>query len=194
MNYCSACGSANIAFKTPPGDERSRHVCQDCGVIFYRNPKIIVGCILERDGRVLLCKRAIEPRSGLWTVPAGFMENHESVVEAAAREAMEEARATPDDLQLHGIYNLKHISQVYMMYRGKLRDGRAEVGEETLEVGLFQENEVPWERIAFPVIREALEQYFKDRARGEMRLHGADMDRDSGGIVITERKSVSYSP
>ena len=194
MNYCAVCGSANVAFKPPPGDARNRHVCQDCGEIFYENPKIIAGCILEWDERILLCKRAIEPRCGLWTIPAGFMENHESVVEAAIREATEEACATPTDLQLHGIYNLKHVSQVYMVYRGGLKDGRAEAGEETSDVGLYRKHEIPWERIAFVVVREALERYFDDRESGEMRLHGADMDRDDGGRIKVSGRDPVYHP
>ncbi len=195
MNYCSACGSTNVAFKVPPGDSRSRHVCQDCGVIFYENPKIVTGCILEWRERILLCRRAIEPRAGLWTVPAGFMENHESITDAAIRESIEEAHATPAGMQLHGIYNLKHISQVYILYCGKLKDGHAESGEETSEVALYRKNEIPWEQIAFLVIREGLERYFEDRVRGEMKLHSADIDRDDSGEikVISRAESPAFS-
>ena len=192
MNYCSDCGSAQIAFKVPPGDVRSRHVCQDCGTIFYENPKIVAGCILEWHKRILLCKRAIEPRCGLWTVPAGFMENQESVAEAAMRESFEEARAkaeaAEDGLQLHGIYNLKHINQVYMIYRGRLADGRADSGEETSAVELYREDEIPWEQIAFPVIHETLRRYLEDRSNGIIHLHHADIDRDESGEVKVVRR------
>ena len=185
MNYCSSCGSDNIIFKTPPGDTRKRHICQDCGEIFYTNPKIVVGCIFEWQKRILLCKRAIEPRYGLWTIPAGFMENSESVAEGAMRESFEEAHAKPIDsgLQLHGIYNLKHIHQVYIVYYGVLQNGHAESGEETSAVKLCLEEEIPWDQIAFLVIREALERYFEDRSRGEMKLHSVDLDHDSSGEV-----------
>ena len=189
MNYCSACGSSNLAFKVPPGDTRDRHVCGDCGTVFYENPKIVAGCILEWRGRILLCRRSIEPRSGLWTVPAGFMENRETVAEAAAREAMEEARAASNGLRLQSIYNLRHVSQVYMLYHGELRDGRAEAGAETSEIALYREDQIPWESIAFPVIREALERYFEDRARGPIRLHTGDLDRDRAGEIKITRAS-----
>ncbi len=158
-------------------------------MIFYENPKIVAGCILEWHERILLCKRAIEPRVGLWTVPAGFMENHESVAEAAAREALEEACATPNGLQLQSIYNLKHINQVYMLYHGELKDGHAEVGTETSAVGLYREDEIAWGRIAFVVIREALERYFEDRARGEIKLHSGDLDRGQSGEVKVVQRS-----
>ena len=198
MNYCSSCGSDDIVFKMPPGDTRERHICQDCGEVFYTNPKIVAGCILEWQQRVLLCKRAIEPRFGLWTVPAGFMENHESVVECAIRESLEEAGAAPAGgeagMQLHGLYNLKHVNQVYMIYRGGLYNGDASGGEETLEVKLFAEEEVPWDQVAFLVIREALERYFEDRERGEMKLHNADLNHDAGGEVrIVGRTSAVLS-
>ena len=172
------------------GDTRSRHVCRDCGIIFYENPKIVAGCILEWRECILLCKRSIEPRAGLWTVPAGFMENHESVVEAATREAEEEACAASTGLQLQSIYNLKHISQVYMLYHGELKDGHAKPGAETSEIRLCLENEVPWGKIAFVVIREALERYFEDRARGEIKLHSGDIDRDENGEIKVVKTSL----
>lgn len=187
MNYCSTCGSSNIIFEVPAGDSLRRHICQDCGIVFYENPKIVTGCILEWQRRILLCKRAIEPRSGLWTIPAGFMEKNESVADAAARETLEEACAVPVSLELQGIYNLKHISQVYIVYRGVLQDGHASPGKESLEVALCDEDEVPWEKIAFPVITTALKRYFKDCADGKPRLHSADITRDENGVIrITE--------
>ena len=198
MNYCSSCGADNITFKIPPGDTRKRHICQDCGEVFYVNPKIVAGCILEWRQRILLCKRAIEPRCGLWTVPAGFMENRESVVECALRESLEEAGATADGgeagLRLHGFYNLKHISQVYVIYRGGLHNGEAASGEETSEVRLFAEEEMPWDQVAFVVIREALERYFEDRKSGEPKLHSADLNHDAGGEVkVVSRRSAALA-
>lgn len=156
-------------------------------MIFYENPKIVAGCILEWKCQILLCKRAIEPRSGLWTIPAGFMEKGESVVEAAMRETLEEACATPLEPQLHGIYSLKHISQVYLVYRGTLRDGHASPGKESLEVALYDESQIPWEKIAFPVITATLRQYLEDRASETFRLHSANLIRaEDGTIRISE--------
>ena len=183
MKYCIDCGSPDIAFKTPAGDSRQRYICQGCGFIFYENPKIVAGCILEWQRQILLCQRAIEPRSGLWTFPAGFMEKHESVVEAASRETLEEACAASDNLLLYGIYNLKHISQVYMVYRGTLKDGHATAGEESLKVALYEEKDVPWKKIAFPVVTESLKRYFKNRTTGEFKQHSVDMERDKNGTL-----------
>ena len=189
MNYCSACGSSNIVFEIPRGDTRSRYICQDCDLIFYENPKIVTGCILEWEQKILLCKRSIEPKLGMWTIPAGFMENHESVLEAATRELMEEACATATGLRLHGIYNLKYISQVYIIYYGKLKEGRVAAGEETFEVGLYEKEKIPWEKVAFPVVSESLNRYLEDCSIGEMKLHSIDMDRnDNGEVIVIKRQ------
>ena len=178
MKFCSLCGCARLTVKIPPGDTTRRTTCDGCDAVFYENPKIVAGCILEWRGKVLLCKRAIEPRAGLWTVPAGFMENGESVVEAAAREAWEEAGAKSGDLALHTMYNLKHVNQVYMLYRGELSDGRYAPGHETAAADLCAEEEIPWSEIAFPVVGEALALYFDDRRRRDFRLHQGDILRD----------------
>ena len=140
MNFCSQCGAA-VRLLVPAGDNRPRHVCETCGVIHYQNPKIVAGCIPEWQGQVLLCRRAIEPRYGLWTLPAGFMENGESAVAAALREAQEEANAVVENPRLYGLYSLIHVSQVYLMFLGQLKEGFASAGEETLEVRLFAEAE-----------------------------------------------------
>lgn len=177
MNFCSECG-ARVEVAIPEGDNRPRHVCRSCGAVHYQNPKIIAGCIPEWEGRILLCRRAIEPRYGLWTLPAGFMEMGESTLQAAAREAYEEARADLDEPHLFALYNLTHIDQVYILFRGRLRDGLASPGEESLEVALFSEEQIPWQRLAFPVVGETLERYFDDRRNGLFRLHSADIYRD----------------
>jgi ADP-ribose pyrophosphatase YjhB (NUDIX family) len=127
---------------------------------------------------VLLCRRAIEPRHGTWTLPAGFMENGETTQAAAARETWEEARAEVVNMQLYNVTNLPHISQVYMMFRGELKDGRAAPGPESLEIRLFAEQEIPWDEISFPVIRETLEIYFADRRSGSFPVHLGDIWRD----------------
>lgn len=178
MNFCSQCGGS-VTLRVPSGDNRPRYVCDTCGYIHYQNPKIVAGSILEWRDRILLCRRAIEPRYGLWTLPAGFMENGESAVAAAAREALEEANAVIEHPTLYGLYSLLHVSQVYLMFRGQLKDGAASAGEESLEVELFAEHEIPWDRLAFTVVHETLRQYFTDRRIGVFTLHVGDIVRES---------------
>ena len=186
VNYCAQCGSP-VVLRVPAGDNLPRHVCDSCGHIHYLNPKIVVGCIPEWHGRVLLCRRAIEPRLGYWTLPAGFMENGESTVEAAIRETLEEANAVVQDLDLYGMYSLTHISQVYLMFRGRLSEGKASPGAETLEVGLFEEQEIPWEQLAFAVVRETLQRYFEERPSGRFGMHMGDISRGADGKVCIRR-------
>jgi ADP-ribose pyrophosphatase YjhB (NUDIX family) len=176
MKYCSQCGET-VTVKVPEGDSLPRHVCVACGTIHYQNPKIVVGCIPEWDDRILLCRRAIEPRYGLWTLPAGFMENGETVQQGAARETLEEARARVEIGTLYTLFNLPHISQVYMLFRGRLLDLDFGPGSESLEVALVPESEVPWQEIAFPVIKESLLLYFRDRAEGAFPMHSGDILR-----------------
>ncbi len=176
MKYCSQCG-ATVSLRIPPGDTLPRYVCDTCTVIHYQNPKIVAGCVAEWEGKVLLCRRAIEPRYGLWTLPAGFMENHETTAEAAARETLEEARAEVVDLALYGLFNLPHISQVYIMFRGGLREARVGAGLESLEAALFAEDEIPWQSLAFPVVHETLRLYYRDRIAGGFRVHTGDIVR-----------------
>jgi ADP-ribose pyrophosphatase YjhB (NUDIX family) len=178
MKFCNQCG-APVTLRIPAGDSLPRYVCDACAAIHYQNPKIVAGCIPEWRGRVLLCRRAIEPRRGLWTLPAGFMENGESAVAAAAREAWEEANAVVENPTLYGLYSLLHVSQVYLMFRGQLRDGAASPGAESLEVNLFAEEEIPWEQLAFTVVRETLHQYFAERSTGMFNLHVGDIIRES---------------
>lgn len=162
MKFCSACGES-VALKIPDGDNRERFVCVTCEEIHYQNPRIITGCLPVWEDRVLLCKRAIEPREGYWTLPAGFLENGEGVAIGAARETLEEANARVQDLELYTVFSLPYISQVYMFYRADLSDLDFSAGEESLEVALFEESEVPWDDLAFPVIARTLQHYFEDR-------------------------------
>lgn len=161
MKFCSNCGSS-VELKIPVGDDRQRFVCTSCELIHYINPRVIVGCLPVHGDKVLLCRRAIEPRKNFWTLPAGFMENGETTLQGAARETWEEARAKVSNLQLYRIFDVPYISQVYMFYRCSIDDGVYGVGPESLETGLFHESEVPWEEIAFPVVRESLREYFDD--------------------------------
>lgn len=186
MNFCSHCGS-DVSLRVPAGDSLPRYVCERCGTIHYQNPKIVAGCIVEWDDQVLLCKRAIEPRYGLWTLPAGFMENGETTLEAAARETWEEAQAKVEELVLYGLFNLPHINQVYIMFRGQLVDGKAHPGTESLETGLFREEQIPWEQLAFPVVRESLALYFADRRAGHFPTRFADVVRNPDLTVSIRR-------
>lgn len=170
MNFCSNCG-ARVIFRIPEGDTLPRHVCDSCQTIHYQNPRMIVGCIPEWEDRILLCRRAIEPRYGLWTVPAGFMENGETTAQGAARETLEEAQARVEVDSLYAIYNIPHINQVYILFRAKLLDLDFSAGTESLEVRLFEESEVPWQEIAFATVRNTLNHYFSDRREGAWRFH-----------------------
>ncbi len=187
MNYCSSCG-APVSKQIPPGDGRERFVCSACDTIHYENPKIVTCCLPVFEGRVLMCRRAIEPRRGLWTLPGGFLETGETVFGGASRETREEARARVDGHSLYTIFNLPHISQVYMFFRARLVDGRYGAGEETLEARLFREPEVPWNELAFPVISRTLEHYFRDRQSGIFPVRVEDIIIEN---AIGERPTVT---
>lgn len=174
MNFCSDCG-AGVTFTIPEGDNLPRFVCTTCGQIHYQNPKIVTGCIPEWGQQILLCKRAIEPRKGLWTLPAGFMENQESTNEAAARETREEANAKVNQLDLYAVFNIPRINQVYILFRAKMLDLNFHPGPESLETRLFEQHEIPWEKLAFPVIRETLQRYYNDRNSGIFNLQFGDI-------------------
>jgi ADP-ribose pyrophosphatase YjhB (NUDIX family) len=177
MRFCSDCGAAAIAWRIPDGDNAPREVCASCGAIHYRNPKVVVGCLPEWDDRVLLCRRAIEPRLGLWTLPAGFLENGETLAAGAARETLEEANARVEVGGLYTVISLPQISQIYMMFRARLLDRDFGPGTESLEVRLFHEDEIPWERIAFRTIARTLRTYYLDRRRGAWPLHVSSLER-----------------
>ena len=180
MKFCNQCG-AEVARIIPAGDNRLRFVCVSCEEIHYQNPKIVTGCIPEYEGKVLLCKRAIEPRYGYWTLPAGFMELEETSSEAALRETLEEANARVAISELYTVFNLPNIDQVYMMYRSKLLDLDFSAGEESLEVKLFAEDEIPWDDIAFLTIKHTLKFYFQDQKSKDFRLHTGDIINQGDG-------------
>ena len=144
--------------KVPPGEDRERRVCDTCGFIDYVNPRIVAGVVAHRDGQILLCRRAIEPRKGFWTLPAGFMELGESVEEGAAREALEEAEARIEIEALLGLYSIPRIGQVQIFFRARLLNAPAP-GPESLEVGMFTWDDIPWSELAFPSVRWALDHY-----------------------------------
>lgn len=170
MKFCPECGQP-VEQRVPEGDTLPRHVCTACSAIHYHNPKIVVGCVPEHDGRILLCKRAIEPRRGYWTIPAGFMENNETLQQGAARESWEEALARVEIGSMLAIVHVLHADQVHVMFRATLPSPEFGVGSESLEVGLYEPEQIPWPEIAFPSVRFALERYLADRAAGAEALH-----------------------
>ena len=155
----------------PQGDNRPRHICDRCGTVHYHNPKVVAGCIAHWEDRVLMCRRAIEPRLGLWTVPAGFMENGETTTEAATRETLEEANARIAVGDLYSMYSVPYINQVHLIFRAELLDLDFGPGQESLEVRLFSEPEIPWDEIAFRPVRFSLEHYFAERQSGKFSMH-----------------------
>lgn len=186
MKFCSDCGHP-VVTKTPDGDHLPRFVCESCSTIHYQNPRIIAGCIPEWQGKILLCRRAIEPRRGFWTVPAGFMENGEGVQDAAAREAQEEALADVEIGSLVAIVNVIRAHQVHIIFRARLRSTGFGVGSESLEVALFDEPDIPWSDLAFLTVEFALRQYFHDRRTGRESTHFRDIDWQDGQLILRDR-------
>jgi ADP-ribose pyrophosphatase YjhB (NUDIX family) len=174
MKFCSNCG-APVVLKVPAGDNLPRHVCEACETIHYQNPKMVIGCIPEWADRILLCRRAIEPRHGLWTVPAGFMENGETVAQAALRETLEEANARVELAEMYSVISVPHVNQVHIFYRARLLDLDFRPGAESLEVQLFAEAEIPWQEIAFRTIATTLRHYFADRKVGAYGFHAGEI-------------------
>lgn len=165
MKFCPACGSP-VTLKIPDGDNRERHVCETCSTIHYHNPRVVTGVIAEYKDRILLCRRAIQPRQDFWTLPAGFLENGESTLHGALRECREEACAEVADTQLFGVFDIPHINQVYLFYRARLPQPKFATSAESNAVDLFDENDIPWNELAFPVIELALHNYLSDRRSG----------------------------
>ena len=174
MNFCSNC-AAPLARRVPPGDSLPRYVCDACGEVHYQNPKLVVGSIPEWDGRLLLCRRAIEPRYGYWTLPAGFMENDETAGDAARRETLEEAGARIELGEPFSLISVPQVNQVHLFYRARLLDLEFRPGEESLEVALFEEAQVPWKDVAFRTVGLTLKHWFADRRNGAFALHAEDI-------------------
>tara|TARA_S200000501_G_scaffold296569_1_gene282717 strand:+ start:25 stop:561 length:537 start_codon:yes stop_codon:yes gene_type:complete len=167
LRYCSKCGSNQIEFKIPTGDNLKRYICSACDSIFYTNPNLVVGTICIKDEQILLCKRNIEPRFGLWTLPAGFMENAETLQEGALRETREETQASPEIISPYTSFSLTHISQVHFFYLAKLGDEKFGPTSESSDVKLFSKDDIPWNEIAFPTVTKTLKYYFEDLDSGE---------------------------
>ena len=166
MKYCSLCANP-VSLRVPHGDDRERHICDACDTIHYQNPRIIAGCVPVYENQVLLCRRAIEPRHGYWTLPAGFMENGETTIEGALRECVEEANAELVAPQLYTMIDIPQINQVYVFFPGELRNLEFSPGLESLEVALFAERDIPWGNIAFPSVKSTLEYFFSDLKTGQ---------------------------
>ena len=177
MNYCSNCGTA-VVVRIPEGEHLPRHVCPACHTVHYQNPKLVVGCIPEDEhGRIVMSRRAIEPRHGYWTFPAGFMENNDTLQQAAARESYEEALADVEIGSLLAIVHILHAHQVHVFFRAKLRSPEIGAGTESLEARMISEADMPWNDIAFASTEFALRRFFEDRAAGVERHHFTDIDR-----------------
>jgi ADP-ribose pyrophosphatase YjhB (NUDIX family) len=176
MNFCSHCGQP-VVLRIPEGDSRPRFICETCGTIHYQNPRVVTGCLATFEDRVLLARRAIQPRHGFWTLPAGFLENGETAAAGAARETLEEACAAVADLSLYTVFSLPHINQIYTFFRAELKAPEFRAGAESLDVRLMREDEIPWEELAFPVITDTLKFYFDDRRRGHFPARAMDIIR-----------------
>jgi ADP-ribose pyrophosphatase YjhB (NUDIX family) len=185
MKFCSACGKP-VTIRVPEGDNMPRHVCDHCDAIHYQNPKIIVGTLPVWEGKILLCKRAIEPRYGCWTLPAGFMENAETLEQGALRESREEANANLELDGLFSVFSLTHVNQIYVMYRARLLDMDFSPGSESLEVELFDEKDIPWNELAFRTIHHTLEFYLQDRQHGQFPVHTLDIHQNNREAVSSE--------
>ena len=192
MKYCCDC-AALLEVRIPEGDERPRHCCDRCGSIHYQNPKNVVGTLPVYGDQILLCKRAINPRSGKWTLPAGFMENGESSLTGAIRETKEEAGAVviAKENSLYTLFNLPDINQMYLFFRVELTNLEFSPGIESEEVALFSESQIPWEELAFPVVKTTLKQYFQDIKSNNFPVRMFDMHHDQSRNISTKMISCS---
>jgi ADP-ribose pyrophosphatase YjhB (NUDIX family) len=176
IKFCNQCGKP-VALEIPAGDSRPRYVCTHCQTIHYQNPLVVVGCVPEYQGSILLCKRSIHPRCGYWTVPAGFMELDETLAEAALRETWEEARAKVELGPLFAVVDVVQAGQVHVFFEAVLPTAEFEAGEETQDARLFTPEHLPWSEIAFPSVTIALQRFLHNRKTGEKSLHLAKAGR-----------------
>ncbi len=176
LTFCSHCGERNTT-RVPEGDHLPRVLCEACGTIHYQNPRIVVGCVPTWNDRILICKRAIEPRYGYWTIPAGFLENGETLEAGAARECHEEALARVRIGSLLAVCNITHAHQVHVFFRAELEVPEHGAGTESLDTALVHPDDIPWQDIAFPSTRFALERFLADRAAGVEGHHLTELNR-----------------
>ena len=182
VNYCSDCG-ASVSQKIPQGDNRLRFVCDSCGTVHYENPRIVTGCLPVHEGKALLCRRAIEPRRGYWTLPGGFLELGETIEEGALRETREEAGANVQIRSLYTLFNVLHVGQLSLFFLADLVSMDFYAGEESLEARLFAEHEMPWEELAFTTIERTLRYYFEDSRQGQYIQRVGDILVNESRIV-----------
>jgi ADP-ribose pyrophosphatase YjhB (NUDIX family) len=194
MKFCHQC-AGSLVLRIPHGDDKPRHCCSECDTIFYLNPKNVVGTLPFFEDKVLLCKRAIQPRIGKWTLPAGYMENGESSLNGAIRETQEEAGASVivKADSLYTLFNLPKINQVYMFFRAELANLDFAAGMESQEVALFSEAEIPWKEIAFPVVKSTLEHYFDDLRKNQYPVRMFDVHHSEDRSFTTKLISSSFS-
>jgi ADP-ribose/FAD diphosphatase len=193
MKFCSACGST-VERRVPEGEDRERWVCGQCATIHYENPRMVVGCIVEDGFNVLLCKRAIQPRHGYWTVPAGFLELGESTVQGAIRETLEEAGASVQVIAPYAHFDIPYIGQAYIFYRARMLSPEFSAGTESLEVKWCAPNEIPWDELAFQVVRVSLELHAEDARTGRYRMHHGIITRDpNGSYALLEHLALPMS-
>lgn len=179
MNYCCRCG-ASVSRRIPEDDDRPRFVCDSCAAVFYQNPKVVAGVLALREGKILFCRRAIEPRLGKWTLPAGYLESGETIEACARRETYEEAGGILEDLRPYTLLNLPAFNQVYIIYLARLVNADFGPGVESLETGLYSPEEIPWKYLAFPVIAKALSLYCGDLLEGAFPFREVVVDSSSG--------------
>ncbi|GAA5177576.1 NUDIX hydrolase [Modicisalibacter zincidurans] len=175
-HYCCRCGHHPLVRRVPDGDTHERDCCSTCGYIAYDNPRVIAGAILEREGRLLLCQRGIPPRVGTWTLPAGFMERGESVEETAHREVWEETGIHAEILTPYSIFSVPPTNELYIIYRARLLGWNDAPGHETQAVDWFRAEEIPWDAIFYPAIRQILERYIDEHAGGTYGIYTGSME------------------
>ncbi len=176
MKFCTQCG-ASLSYRVPPGDDRSRYICDDCGTVHYENPKVVVGCIPVWQGDILLCRRAIEPGFGKWTLPAGYLENGETVEQGAIRETFEETGARIEILRPYALFHLTFADHIYFMFCAQMLSPRFAPGKESLSVRLFSEAQIPWSELAFTVIEKTLRNFLRDRSQNRLAFQVGEVDR-----------------
>ncbi|MDW3094643.1 MAG: NUDIX domain-containing protein [Gammaproteobacteria bacterium] len=166
INYCSRCG-AKIEKSNHLKDDVSTHMCVNCNAVYYENPKIIVLSLIDYRGKVLLCKRAIKPRLGFWTLPGGYMEKNETVEEAAIRETQEETGVIVNKLHLYTLVNCPKINQVYFVFRGSVNSDYTEAGEECMDAKFFAECDIPWDTLSYKLMNQVLDWFYDDKSNGK---------------------------
>jgi ADP-ribose pyrophosphatase YjhB (NUDIX family) len=181
IQYCTHCGAV-MEIRMPSGDQRARHVCTVCERIHYQNPRMVVGSIPEFENRILLCRRDIEPCRGKWTLPAGFLENNESVRQGAQRETYEETRVRVEIIAPYRLFDLVFVNQLYLIFRARILIPEFGPTHESSEVTLVHENDIPWDNIAFPVIHKTLRHYFSDRRTGVFDFKSLELAKPPGVI------------